>query len=48
MLKYSNLYPDNAIWVMVNLTQNLEQAKEALKTIVFPDTSIRVEVRFPQ
>jgi hypothetical protein len=48
MLKYSNLYPDNAIWVMVNLTKNLEQAKEALKTVVFPDTSIRVEVRFPK
>jgi hypothetical protein len=27
MLKYSNLYPNNAIWVMCNLTQDLQQAK---------------------
>jgi len=27
MYKYSNMYPENAIWVMVNLTQNLQPAK---------------------
>jgi hypothetical protein len=42
MLKYSNLYPDNAIWVMVNLTQDLQQAKQALRSIIYPDSSIRL------
>jgi hypothetical protein len=48
MLKYSNRYPDNAIWVMVNLTQDLQHAKEALKSLIYPDSSIRLEVRFPK
>ena len=42
MLKYSNLYPKNAIWVMVNLTQDLQQAKEALRSIIYPDSGIRL------
>ena len=36
MFKYSNKYPDNATWVMVNLTQHLQQAKEGLRQIIFP------------
>lgn len=36
MLKYSNLYPNNAIWVMVNLTQDFQRAQEALKTVIYP------------
>ena len=42
MYKYSNKYPDNATWVMVNLTQHLQQAKEALRTIVFPYPDMRL------
>lgn len=48
MFKYSNQYPNNAIWVMVNLTQHLHQAKEALQTVIFPCSSYRLEVRFPK
>jgi hypothetical protein len=48
MFKYSNKYPGNATWVMVNLTQHLQQTKEALRTIVFPYSWARIEVRFPK
>jgi len=27
MLKYSNKYPENATWVMVNLVQHMQEAK---------------------
>lgn len=36
MFKYSNKYPENATWVMVNLVQHLQQAKEGLRNVVFP------------
>ena len=48
MFKYSNKYPDNATWVMVNLTQNLQQAKESLRNIIYPQHYMRLEVRFPK
>ena len=48
MFKYSNKYPNNATWVMVNLPQRLEQAKEGLRSIIFPLSNARIEVRFPR
>jgi hypothetical protein len=36
MYKYSNKYPENATWVMVNLVQHLQEAKEGLRGIIFP------------
>jgi hypothetical protein len=48
MFKYSNKYPQNATWVMVNLTKNLQHAKEALSTIVYPNNYSKIEVRFPK
>lgn len=48
MMKYSNIYPKNAIWVMVNLTKDLQEAQQALKSIIFPDGNMRLEVRFPK
>lgn len=33
---------------MVNLVQHLQQAKEGLRTIVFPLDNARIEVRFPK
>lgn len=48
MFKYSNKYPENATWVMVNLVQHLQQAKEGLRNIIFPLAFARIEVRFPK
>jgi hypothetical protein len=33
---------------MVNLVQHLQQAKEGLRSIIFPLTYARIEVRFPK
>lgn len=33
---------------MVNLTKNLQQAKEALSTVVYPNNYSKIEVRFPK
>ena len=42
MLKFSNKYPEKAAWVMVNLTQHLQQAKEGLRSAVFPLNHARI------
>jgi hypothetical protein len=42
MYKYSNRYPKDATWVMINLTQHLQVAKESLRGVVFPIPTMRV------
>lgn len=46
MFKYSNLYPGNAIWVMVNVNRKFQEVRGALDYKY--KTRIMLEVRFPK
>lgn len=48
LLQQAHRHPHNAHWVMVNLTQHLHPAKEALSSIVYPLNQARIEIRFPK
>jgi hypothetical protein len=48
LLRQAHRHPHDAHWIMVNLTQHLHPAKEALSSIIYPLNQARIEIRFPK